>query len=149
MWSICCSKKAGHNVHDKEWSMHPSLLTDDSKEKANAEIPIHNLWITQTFFWPARVWGLTKREKMLCRTGWKACYSDILSVHYIPVLILNSTLYITSKMTFSCSGNSTGEFSLFFNGPIILSDMAYFNPYIFITLTQDGTESVIHIISST
>ena len=58
-------------------------------------------------------------------------------------------------MTFSCSGNSPGfilidlpEVYFFLNGPIILSDMAYLNPYIFITLTQDGSESVIHIISS-
>jgi len=34
-------------------------------------------------------------------------------------------------------------------GPIILSDMTYLNPYLFITLTQDGIESIIHIISST
>jgi len=154
MWSICCSKKAGH---DKEWSVHPSLLTD-SKEKVNAEIPENRQFTTyelhKHFFGRQESWGLTKREKM-CRTGWKACYSGILSVHYIPVLILNSTLYSTSKMT-SCSGNSTGftligipEVSLFLNGPIILSDMAYLNPYIFITLTQDGIESVIRIISST
>ena len=79
--------------------------------------------------------------------------------HFICTLYFcfNIEFYIVLNfVTFSCSGNSTGfiligipEVSLFLNGPIILSDMAYLNPYIFIILTQDGIEYVIHIISST
>jgi hypothetical protein len=79
--------------------------------------------------------------------------------HFICTLYFcfNIEFYIVLNfVTFSHSANSTGfiligipEVSLFLNGPIILSDMAYLNPYIFITLTQDGNEPVIHIISTT
>lgn len=78
--------------------------------------------------------------------------------HFICTLYFcfNIEFYIVLNFVISLSGNSTGfiligipEVSLFLNGPIILSDMAYLNLYIFITLTQDGIESVIHIISST
>lgn len=139
-----------------EWSGHPSLVTDDPIEKVNAKIPenrqftIYELHIV----WPAIVWVLTKRQKMLCRAGWKACYSGILSLHYI---CFNIAFYmVLNFVIFSCSENRTGFIliglpvvSVFLNGPIILSDMAYLKPYIFITLTQDGSVSVTHIISST
>lgn len=86
------------------------------------------------------------------------CLKGLLFRHFICTLYFcfNIEFYIVLNFVTSRSGNSTGfiligisEVSLFLNGPIILSEMAYLNPYIFITLTQDGIEYVIHIISNT
>ena len=95
------------------WFERKSKCRDSGKQA------IHNLWITQTFLWPARVWGLTKRQKLLCRTGWKACYFGILSVHYISALIW--ILYFTqlcdllsfSKQYWIYTDRHTWSFSLF------------------------------------
>jgi len=131
------------------WFERKSECRDSGKQA------IHNLWITQTFFLASNSLRTDQETKDVVQDWLKG----LLLRHFICTLYFcfNIELYIVLNfVTFSCSANSTGfiligipEVSLFLNGPIILSDMTYLNPYLFITLTQDGIESIIHIISST
>jgi hypothetical protein len=61
---VGCSKKAGlmcmtrNEVDAGLWSQ----MIWKSECKNSGKEAIHNFWITQTFFWPTRVWGVTKKK---------------------------------------------------------------------------------------